>query len=106
MSTNRKINKGVPQCSKLSPSLFSFNIADMPRSTDLVMCICYADDLIVWASWVNIPDLEVRLNSYQYKQNEGLRITTDCHKMSSIDHLHAETEMPKAKERSELLSAQ
>ena len=63
-STSRKINIGVPQGSKLSPSLYSICIADMPRSTDPVKRICFAGDLIVWASWVNIPDLEVSLNNY------------------------------------------
>ena len=63
-STSRKVNTGVPQGSKLSPSLFSFYIADMPRLTDPVKQICYADDLTVWASGVNIPDLEVSLNNY------------------------------------------
>ena len=33
-------------------------------------------------------------------------IGTGCHKMSSIDHLHTETEMLKVGEHSELLSAQ
>ena len=32
-STSRKVNTGVPQGSKLSSSLFSFYIADMPRPT-------------------------------------------------------------------------
>ena len=42
----------------------------------------------------------------QYTQNEALRISTGCHKMSSVDHLHAEANMLKVKEHSELLSAQ
>ena len=63
-STSRKVNTGVPQGSKLSPSLFSFYIADMPRPTDPVKRVCYADDLTVWASGVHIPDLEVSLNNY------------------------------------------
>ena len=41
----------------------------------------------------------------QYTQNEALRISTGCHKMSSVDHLHAEANMLKVKEHSELLSA-
>ena len=63
-STSRKGNTGVPQGSKLSRSLFSFYIADMPRPTDPVKPVCYADDLTVWALGVNIPDLEVSLNNY------------------------------------------
>ena len=63
-STSWKVNTGVPQGSRLSPSLFSFYIADMPRPTDPVKRVCYADDLTVWASGVHIPDLEVSLNNY------------------------------------------
>ena len=48
----------------MSPLLFSFYIADMMRPTDPVKRVCYADDLTVWASGVNIPDLEVSLNNY------------------------------------------
>ena len=35
----------------------------MPRPTYPVKRICYADDLTVWASGVNIPDLEVSQNN-------------------------------------------
>ena len=63
-STSRKVNTGVPQGSKLSPSLFRFYSADMPILTDPVKRVCYADDLTVWASGVNIPDLEVNINNY------------------------------------------
>ena len=62
--TSRKVNPGVPQGSTLSPSLFSFYIADMPIPTEPVKWVCYADDLTVWASGVNIPDLEVSINNY------------------------------------------
>ena len=55
-ATSRKFNTGVPQGSQLSLSLFSFNIADMPRPND--------DDLTVWTSGVNIPDLDAILNNY------------------------------------------
>ena len=49
---------------------------------------------------------ETNYINIQYTQNEALRIATDCHKMSSVDHLHVEAEMLKVKEHSELLSAQ
>ena len=36
----------------------------MPIPTEPVKRVCYADDLNVWASGVNIPDLEVSINNY------------------------------------------
>ena len=48
----------------LSPSLFSFYIADMPIPTEPVKRVCYADDITVWATGVKIPDLEDSVNSY------------------------------------------
>ena len=36
----------------------------MPIPTDPVKRVCYADDLTVWTSGVNIPDLEVSINNY------------------------------------------
>ena len=41
----------------------------------------------------------------KYTQNEARRIATGCHKMSSIVHLHTESEMLKVK-HSDLLTAQ
>ena len=61
---SRKVKTGVPQGYKLSPSLFSFYISDMPRPTEPVKRIGYADDLTVWATGVKIPDLEDSINSY------------------------------------------
>ena len=64
---------GGVRCSRLwstsqllrpSGQLFSFYIADMPTPTYLVKRVCYTDDLTVWDSGVNIPDLEVGLNNY------------------------------------------
>ena len=63
-SSCRKVHTGVPQGSKLSPSLFSFYIADMPTQTEPVKWVCYADDLTMWATGVNIPDIKDSLNSY------------------------------------------
>ena len=63
-SPSRKVNTGVPQGSKLSPSLFSFYIADMQMPTEPVNRVCYADDITVWATGIKIPDMEDTLNSY------------------------------------------
>ena len=46
------------------------------------------------------------IGKIQIAQNEALRIATGSHKMSSIDHLHNETEMLTVKQHSDLLSAQ
>ena len=54
------VHTGVPQGSKLSPSLFSFYLADMPRPTYPVKRICYADDISVWASGAKLPELEIK----------------------------------------------
>ena len=48
----------------MSPTLFSFYLADMPRPTEPVKRICYADDITVWASGVKIPELEHKINDY------------------------------------------
>ena len=76
-----KVNTGVPHGSKLSPSLFSFYIADMPRPTEQVKWVCYADELTVCATRVKIPDLEDSINSYleditTYLKDNPLMITT------------------------------
>ena len=63
--------------------------------------------IINYAAPVWSPNLhDTNYRKIQYTQNEALRISTGCHKMSSIDHLHTEAEMLKVKEHSELLSAQ
>ena len=66
-STSRKANTGVPQGSRLSPSVFSFYIADILIPTEPVKRVCYADDITVWATGVKIPDLEDSVNSYLEK---------------------------------------
>ena len=54
-STAMIVHTGVPHGSKMSPTLFSFYLADMPRTTEPVKRICYTDDITVWTLGVKIP---------------------------------------------------
>ena len=56
----------------------------------------------VWSTNASVTSI----GKIQIAQNEALRIATRSHKMSSIDHLHNETEMLTVKQHSDLLSAQ
>ena len=67
------VHTGVPQGSKMSPTLFSFYLADMPRPTEPVNRICYADDITVWASGVKLPELEHKINNYLTEMSCFLR---------------------------------
>ena len=55
----------------MSPTLFSFYLADMPRPVEQVR-ICYAD-VTGWASGVDIPELEHKINSYLTDMSYFLR---------------------------------
>ena len=72
-SNARIVHTGVPHGSKISPKLFSFYLADMPRPTKPVKWICYADDITVWASGVKIPELEHNINGYLTEMSCFLR---------------------------------
>ena len=52
----------------------------------------------VWST--NLRDTKYR--NIQYTQHKALRISTGCHKMSSVDHLHAEANLLTVREHSEL----
>ena len=45
----------------------------MPRPTEPVKRICYADDITVWASGVEISELEHKVNTYLTEMSRFLR---------------------------------
>ena len=112
-STSRKVNTGVAQGSKLSPSLFSFYIADMPIPTEPVKRVCYADDITVWATGVKIPGLEDSVNSYleeiiAYLKDNSLLISAPKYsvRLFSSDPHQTKTHPRKLIEDSQLRLAQ
>ena len=72
-SKARMVHTGVAQGTIMHPTLFSFYLADMPRPTEPVKRICYADDITVWASGVKIPELEHKINGYLTEMSCFLR---------------------------------
>ena len=54
------INTDVPQGSKVSPTQFSFYIADMPRPIESAKRNCYADDITVWASELKYQNYSIK----------------------------------------------
>ena len=85
-SKARKVHTSVPQGSKMSPTLFSFYLADMPRPTEPVKWICYANDITVWVSGVKLPELEYKINDYLTEMSRFLVIDI-CTKVDS-NHVH------------------
>ena len=87
----RIVRTGVPEGSKLSPSLFNYYIAEMPRPTPPVKRVCYADDIIICASGPKIPQLESMINSYMrdvgiYQKENSLLISSPKSHSSSRTH--------------------
>ena len=107
-----KSSTGVPQGSKLSPSLFDYYIVAMPKLTPPVNMVCYADDITVWASGPKIPLLESMINSYLrdvdiYRKENSLFISApkstvtlsspDKHQFQTHpDIIHEYTQLPRA----------
>ena len=58
---------------ELSHTLFSFYIADLPRPTDPIMRICYADDITVRDSGVRISEQDLNVNTYLTEMSRSLR---------------------------------
>ena len=73
-----------PQGSKLSPWLFSFYLADMPRWTEPVKRICYADDITGWASGVNILELGLYLDTFLSFNKHCLQVTNGVSKRNNV----------------------
>ena len=48
----------------------------MPRPTEPVKRVCYADDLTVWATGVKVPDLEESINSYREEISAYLKVNS------------------------------
>ena len=61
---------------------------------------------LCWTCLESIYLCNTIYRSIQYAHNEALWIATRCHKMSNINHLHADDEMLKVSEHSKLPSAQ
>ena len=91
-SSARIVHTGVPQGSKLSPSLLSFYLADMPKPTYPVKRICYADDISVSASGAKIPELE-RLPGKDVRVLE-VKLSADISPKVNSYSLHKANQVP------------
>ena len=111
-SSTRIVRTGVPQGSKLSPSMFNYYIADMTRPTPPVKRVCYADTITVWATGPNIPQLESMINSYlryvsiNLKDNSLLISAPKFHMHPSLSfHTHCNYVSDRIDKRNNMLKA-
>ena len=63
-SPHKTIHSGVPQGSIISPALFNAYIRDLPTPPEGVYIISYADDITLFSSGSDIPEITSRLNNY------------------------------------------
>ena len=63
-SSKRNIRTGVPQGAVTSPVLFNFYLRCLPIPPEGVMVVQYADDISIYATGKNIPDLTKKINDY------------------------------------------
>ena len=63
-SSARAVHARVPQGRKISPALLNYYVADPPTLTDPVRVMSYADDIKVFASGPDIPQLDIAVYNY------------------------------------------
>ena len=68
----RKLRVGVPQGGVLSPILFNLYLSSIPKPTNGVHLISYADDCTVFASGPEIAPICAKINAYLESLHEWL----------------------------------
>jgi hypothetical protein len=63
-SYQNTIHSGVPQGSIIYPALFNAYIRDHPSPSEGIFIVSYADDITLYSSGTNIPDITAQLNTY------------------------------------------
>ena len=68
--------RGVKSKARIVHTRVQFYLADMPRPTEPVKRICYADGITAWTSGVKIRELEHKVNTYLMEMSRFLRVNT------------------------------
>ena len=63
-SGKRNVRTGVPQGAVTSPILFNFYLRGLPTPPEGIFVVQYADDISIYATGNNIPDLVKKINDY------------------------------------------